>query len=72
MQTNYRIPRKLKKRLGKSIITLDISAIPDGITGDEWMEWLRTTGIALYDSTKGERPVLLKGNHAKFKTSDRS
>ncbi len=72
MQTKHRLPRKLKKRLGKSIITLDVSAVPIGMDIEQWLSVLQISGIAVYDSGRGERPVLLKGNHAKFKTSDRS
>lgn len=54
-----RVPRKLKKALKKGIITLDIGSLPDNFDFDKWISFYYRSGIALYDSSKGEAPKLL-------------
>lgn len=67
MESKRRIPRKLKKALGKSIITLDISAVPRGMDIEQWLHIIQTTGMAVYDSARGQRPTILKGKSKRIK-----
>jgi len=61
-----RIKNKLIK---KSIIVMDINAIPEFMNIDEWYHGVKTFGLILYDSTNSENIpfVIPKGNTKAFK-----
>ena len=62
-----RIPRRLKKAISKAVLTLDVGAIPRGVNVDTWVHYYQTYGIAVYDSTRGERPKLLSRPNKRIK-----
>ncbi len=47
-----RLPRKTKKQLKRTIITLDLSLVPTNWTVDKWLYYAREMGILVWDSDK--------------------
>lgn len=52
----YKIPRRLKKRINDSIMLFNLSSIPEGIDLDKWYYIYRTHGLVLYE---GEKPQFI-------------
>lgn len=57
-----RVPRKKKKAVRNALIIYDISGCPKSTTIENVFEIFYRTGILIYNSEVGDRPIVAKPN----------
>lgn len=57
--------RQKNKLLKNSIIMVDMSTIPKGVTIMEYIEYVNKRGIVVYDGEKGHKPFIFPKRNSK-------